>query len=334
MSEQKKDIDYLFVSARVKALENNLLGRDRMEQVLEARTDEEAAKILQECGYPELSAARPEELDAALADARRETLEDLGSVAPDSRYLDVFRLQYDYHNVKVLLKAEAMETAPDSMLLDMGRVPVQELREAVESSNLSSLPANLAAAAAEAREVLGTTRDPQLADIVLDRWYYKDLLTTAETVESDFLRSYVRLMIDAANLRTLVRTLRMGKNADFLKGVLVEGGSISEQSLLNISNAGGGGLSELYAASDLRAAAEAGASALTGGTLTEFEKLCDDAVSGYLAGAGCLAFGEAPLIGYLAARETEYTNLRILLLGRRAGLAPEVIRSRLRACSI
>ena len=32
----------------------------------------------------------------------------------------------------------------------------------------------------------------------------------------------------------------------------------------------------------------------------------------------------------LAAREAEYTNLRILLLGRGAGLSPELIRARLR----
>ena len=70
---------------------------------------------------------------------------------------------------------------------------------------------------------------------------------------------------------------------------------------------------------------------LKGGSLTEFEKLCDDAVGDYLAGAQMVPFGEAPLLGYLAARETEYTNLRILLLGRSTGLPADVIRSRLRA---
>ena len=51
----------------------------------------------------------------------------------------------------------------------------------------------------------------------------------------------------------------------------------------------------------------------------------------YLSGAQYVPFGEAPLVGYLAARETEYTNLRILLMGRGAGLPADVIRSRLRA---
>ena len=65
--------------------------------------------------------------------------------------------------------------------------------------------------------------------------------------------------------------------------------------------------------------------------MTEFEKRCDDAVGDYLAGAQYVPFGEAPLVGYLAARETEYTNLRIILMGRAAGIAPAVIRARLRA---
>ena len=91
-----------------------------------------------------------------------------------------------------------------------------------------------------------------------------------------------------------------------------------------------GALQELYGPTPLQAAAEAGAEALRGGPLTDFEKLCDDAVGEYLAGAQFVPFGEAPLLGYLAARETEYTNIRILLMGRGAGLPAEVIRSRLR----
>ena len=101
--------------------------------------------------------------------------------------------------------------------------------------------------------------------------------------------------------------------------------------VLAVAAAQGSGMRELYGPTRFAAAAEAGADALEGGALTEFEKLCDDAVGDYLAGAQYVPFGEAPLVGYLAARETEYTNLRILLMGRGAGLPADVIRSRLRA---
>jgi len=328
LAKKIKDTDYLAISARVKAMETGLLTRERMEQVLEARTDEEAVKLLQECGYPELDARDPEAMDAALSAAREATLSDLADGAPDPRYIDIFKLKYDYHNVKAVLKAAAMDVSPDSMLMDMGRVPAAELREAVLSGRLDELPEDLAAAAAEAREVLDSTRDPQLSDITLDRWYYRELAKVAEETGSAFLSGWVRLQIDAANLRALVRTVRMGKGGDFLRTALLEGGDIGADAVAAAGTTGG--LTELYGPTALQAAAEAGAEALRGGPLTRFEKLCDDAVGDYLAGAQFVPFGEAPLLGYLAARETEYTNIRILLMGRGAGLPADVIRSRLR----
>lgn len=334
MTKKIKDTDYLAISARIRAMENSLLTRERMEQLLEVRTNEEASKLLQECGYPALDADHPEEMDAALSAVREETLADLADSAPDPRYIDIFKLKYDYHNVKALLKADAMHTEPGHMLMDLGRVSAAALREAVQSGHLEELPPRLAAAVTEAKEVLDTTRDPQLSDIVLDRWYYRDLDDVAEATGSQFLRGYVKAQIDAANLRSLVRTLRMGKNADFLRGVLFEGGDVGSDAILQVSAANGSGLTELYGSTQLREAAEAGAEALRGGPLTDFEKLCDDAVGEYLSGAQFVPFGEAPLLSYLAARETEYTNLRILLLGRSMGLSADVIRARLRASSV
>lgn len=330
MAKRIKDTDYLVISARIKAMEAGLLTQERMEQVLEAKSDADAVKILQECGYPALDATNPEALDAVLSAAREETLTDLRDGAPDARYIDSFKLKYDYHNAKALLKAQAMHTAADSMLMDMGRVPAAAMQEAVQSGQLDELPDRLAQAIAEAQEVLNTTRDPQLSDIVLDRWCYRDMMASAEETGSAFLTGYVRAQIDAANLRTLVRTLRMGKDADFLAGVLLEGGELPADQLLTVANNHGAGLAELYAPTQFQAAAESGAAALKGGALTEFEKRCDDAVSDYLSGAQAVPFGEAPLVAYLAARETEYTNLRILLMGRSAGLPADVIRSRLR----
>ncbi len=328
MANKIKDTDYLAISARIKAMETGLLTRERMEQVLDARTDEEAVKLLQECGYPELDARNPEAMDAALSAAREATLSDVLDGAPDPRYIDIFKLKYDYHNIKAVLKAAAMNVSPDSMLMDMGRVPAAALKEAVLTGRLDELPEGLAAAAAEAKEVLDTTRDPQLSDIALDRRCYQEMAAVAEETGSAFLAGYVKIQIDAANLRSLVRTLRMGKGGEFLKTVLLEGGDIGTDAVAAAGNSGA--LQELYGPTALQAAAEAGAEALRGGPLTAFEKLCDDAVGEYLAGAQFVPFGEAPLLGYLAARETEYTNIRILLMGRGAGLPADVIRSRLR----
>lgn len=326
-----KDTDYLGLSARIHAMEVSLLSRERMERMLEARSDEEAVKVLAECGYGELSRVTPEGVDRLLTDRRERLLHELEGGLPDPRLLEVFKVKYDYHNLKTLLKAETLGEDFDRLLSPAGRLPAAELKERLSgTSQRGGLPEHLDKAVREAREVFHATGDPQRLDFALDRAYFTEMAQLAQDTGSDYLKGYVAILVDAANLRCLVRALRMGKSADFLKGVLFQGGSVGERGILNVASAGGGGLVELYASTPLRHAAEIGAVAVRGGGLTAFEKECDDAVTRYLAGAKYVPFGEAPVIGYLAAVENELTNLRIILSGRMAGLEADVIRERLR----
>ncbi len=322
-----RDTDYLHLSARIHAMEVSLLSRERMERMLEARTDEEAVKVLTECGYPELGRVTPEGVERMLAQRRQALLRELEGALPDPRLLEVFKVKYDYHNLKTLLKAEALGKDFDRLLVDAGRVPAGTLREHMENGGL---PAVLDRAVKEAREVLHATGDPQRLDFALDRAYFAEMAKLAGDTGSGYLKGYVAILVDAANLRCLVRALRMGKGADFLKGVLFQGGNVGERGILNVAAAGGSGLEELYSAAGLRQAAELGAAAVKGGGLTAFEKACDDAVTRYLAGAKYVPFGEAPVVGYLAAVDSELTNLRIILSGRMAGLDGDTIRERLR----
>lgn len=324
-----KDTDYLFLSTRIRALECTLLTRERMERMLEAPTAADAAKVLQECGYPEMEEVTVDSVNAVLAQVRQRTFDDLYLFAPDPGILDVFKIKYDYHNAKVLLKSEARGVDAGRLLVDTGRVKPEQLQDCIRSSDFRGLPGQLSAAVQEAREVLGTTGDPQLSDFVLDQAYFEDMLELARNSGSPFLEGYVRVSIDAANLKSLVRTQRAGKSVEFLQGVLFSGGGIDTRRILTAVNSGGT-VTDLYATSVLREAAEAGAAAIGGGGLTLFEKLCDDAVMAYVKDAKYVAFGEAPLVAYLVARESEFTAVRIIMTGRLADLPAEVIRERLR----
>ena len=326
---QIKDTDYLFLSTRIRALERNLLSRERMERMLDAPSASDAAKVLTECGYPEVEHVTVDSINEMLAQARQRLFDDLYLFAPDPNIIDVFKVKYDYHNAKVLLKSEARGVDAERLLVDTGRVKADFLRERIRSSDLRGMPGRLGTAVAQARETLGTTGDPQLSDFVLDRAYFDDMFDLAAQTGSEFLAGYVRITIDVANLKSLVRTLRMGKDVDFLKGVLFTGGNIDVRRILNAVSSGAT-LEDLYATSVLREAAEAGNACINGANLTRFEKLCDDAIMAHVGNARYVAFGEAPLVAYLVARESEFTAVRIIMTGRLADLPADVIRERLR----
>lgn len=327
--KQIKDIDYIFLSARIKAMERGLLSRERIERMLDAPTTEEAVKVLAECGYGEMNALTGAELERVLAEQQRKVMADLSSGAPDKNIVDIFKLRYDYHNAKVLVKAEALGVEQDRLLLGGGRYDPEALATDFRREDLSRCTDFFRRGVARAREILGSTGDPQQADFILDRAYFEEMSAMAADTDSKFLRDYVALSIDVANLRSCVRASRLDKGVDFLSQVLVGGGSVSVRSL---SMARGEELGSLFRLGSLAEAAAEGAarSAPGSGPLTEFERLCDNALMDFLSDGRRVPFGVEPIVGYLFAREAETTAIRTIVSGRMAGLDGNTIRQRLR----
>ena len=327
--KQTKDIDYIFLSTRVKAMERNLLTRERIARMLEAPTNEEAAKVLVDCGYSEMTEMTGSELDRVLGEQQQAMMADLGGCAPNKYIVDVFKLRYDYHNAKVLVKTEALGTQPDHLLMGGGRYDRQRLAEAYQREEMLAYSDFFRRGVARAREILGSTGDPQQVDFVLDRAYFEELTALAQESGNAFLQGYAALLVDVANLRSCVRASRLDRGTEFLNQVLVPGGTVSVR---NLASARGEELSNLFRTGRLAAAAAEGAakSAPHSGALTEFERLCDNAVMNYLSDGRRVPFGVEPILGYLYAREAEATTIRIIMAGRMAGLSTETIRERLR----
>ncbi|MCR5575915.1 MAG: V-type ATPase subunit [Oscillospiraceae bacterium] len=326
MSNKKEA--YLCVSAMLRAREPKLLSMEKAERMLDAASFEDAAKILTDCGYPDMSQMKADEVEQTLAARRSAIFDELGKLSPDKELVDLFKLKYDYHNAKAIIKGEAMGTDCKRLLSDAGRIPGQRLLEIFNEDKRILLPQKLADAMAEAKAVLARSANPQLSDFVLDKAYFDELRAAADKVGSPFLKGYIGLLTDSANLKSAVRTLRMGKNQDFLAGVLLEGGSVSTQ---RIANAGDkDSLAALYARTKLEKAASLGADALAGGSMTDFELACDNAVNAYLRDAKLVPYGCETVCAYLAAIEGEIQAVRMILTGRLAGVKPQTIRERLR----
>ena len=320
--------DYLYISSLLRAREPRMLSREKAERMLDAPNFEDAAKMLTDSGYEDMSQMTVKQIETALADRRAAVFHELESLVPNAAALDLFRLKYDYHNAKVLIKSDAMHQNDASLLSASGRIAPDTMQKRFQEDRLRDLPGELGSAAEEAKNLLARSANPQLSDFLLDKAYFREMTGLAEALDSDFARAYVALLADSTNLRSAVRILRMGKDIGYLQEALVSGGSVSEERL--IQGVAGEGLASVFAGSALSKAAQLGADAVSGGTLTAFELACDNAVNGYLGEAKLVGYGEEPAVAYLAAVENEITAVRMILTGRLAGIAPNVIRERLR----
>ena len=320
---------YLYLSAMLRAREAKMLTRDRAERMIDAPSFDEAAKMLTDCGYKDMSGFSAKQVEQALAEHRAEIFAELARMSPDAEPIEIFRMRYDYHNAKIVIKTESGGSDRSDLMSKSGRVSPEELKRSFTEEKYLSLPPVLADAMVEAKSALARSQNPQLADFILDRAYFSELLAASQKLGSAFLRGYAQTMIDAANLRSAVRTMRMGKDADFLKTALIPDGGVDRGRILAAVGSADT-LAAMYANSQLADAAAKGAAAAKGGTMTEFELACDNAVTAYLTRARLVSYGEAPVIAYLAAVEGEVTALRMILTGLLAGLPKEKIRERLR----
>ncbi|MCR5090145.1 MAG: V-type ATPase subunit [Oscillospiraceae bacterium] len=320
--------DYLYLSSLLRARETKMISREKAERMLDAPSFEDCAKMLTDHGYEDMSQMTIRQIEENLSSRRAAVFHELEGLAPDQAALDLFRIKYDYHNAKVLIKSEAMLQDDSNLMSESGRVEPAKMKKLFDEDRLRDLPGALGSAAAEAKALLGRSGNPQLSDFVLDKACYAEMAELAASLNSTFAEGYVAIMADSTNLRSAVRILRMGKDIGYLREALVPGGSISEERL--ITGIAGEGIAALFAGSGLAKAAQLGADAVNGGPLTAFELACDNAVAAYLADAKLCSFGEECLLAFLAGTDNELTAVRMILTGRLAGVSSDKIRERLR----
>lgn len=320
---------YLWISAMLWARESKLLSAEKAERMLDSPSFEDAAKLLTDCGYEDMSQLNAVEIDSALSRHRLALLRELERFGPADGITDFFRIKYDYHNAKVVLKSEAQNTDASRLYSEAGRIGGETLAALYVEEKYDSMPGNLGKALSETRQVLARSSNPQMADFVLDRAYFDELHLMTEKIGSDYLKSYAAMLTDTYNLKSTVRTMRMGKSADFLDDALAKGGTVETYRFLGLSDAAA--LPELFTYTKLERAAHLGAAAVSGeGRLSDFEKECDNAINSHLKSAKLVGYGAEPVIAFLAAKENEITTVRMILTGLRTGIAPDRIRERLR----
>lgn len=317
-----KDTDYICLSAILRAKEAKMLTREKLERLLTEPVFAEAARMLTDSGYPDMSGMNSQEINQALEEYRNQQVEEIAGAVRDQAVVDVFRLKYEYHNIKTLVKSKGETDKNLRLLSSSGRTELPVLTEAYRTGDYDGLNATAARAMEEARVVLARTGNPQLADFVLDKAYFAELLDIAAGTKNSFIKGYVQTLIDSANMRSALRAINMGKKDGILAQALAQGGTIDVDSII-ASAESREELSRAYASTAFSKAMEAD-------SITKFELEADNAVLAYLADSMYVSFGPEVVLSHLAALENEIMAVRIILTGKLMGIDAGLLRERLR----
>ena len=160
---------YAFSVSYIRAIENKLLSKADIENLLLAKTPEEAIRVLLDKGYGS-EMVEPADFEALLSEQTNACWEAVREVAPDEKLLDILLYRNDFHNIQVCLKAigrgrkdyEAFAVSPYTV--DPGQIWDCTLK-----GDFSELPEKMAIPAAKSYDVITRTADAQVSDMILDK---------------------------------------------------------------------------------------------------------------------------------------------------------------------
>lgn len=327
------NIDYVSVVPRIRSIENRLLDKAKIERMIDASSPQETFKILQETEYGSLMGAlkNPEEYEFILSEELKRLYSFMYEVSPSKNLINIMSVRYDYHNIKVLLKGKALEKDFSDLLIPVGTVETINMKNYILTEDYRELSPIMRNAIEETERIFEESKDPQKIDIVLDKYIYKDMLSKAEALDEKYIWEFIQKSIDITNLKTLLRVKKQNKPRKFLEDVLIDGGKIQKESLMDMLNASEENIASKFQYSDYGEIIKLGVDQyLETGKLNVFEKLSDNFIMDFIKDAKYVSFGVEPLLAYIFAKENEIKIVRIIMVGKLNNIHGDVIRERLR----
>lgn len=316
----RKDTDYAFPVAQIRAREPFLLSSSVTEQLIAAKDEEECLRILSDHGWKTEGLTVPELLRIQTAD----TYALANELLTDGE-LNFLLVQNDYFNLKAILKCRFSDAPSDELMLSPSLCTPDVMEQAIREKEFFLLPDFMQEAAQNCYELLARTGDGQLADISLDTAALLQMQRFAEQSKIDFARHLADTFCALSNIKTALRAAATGRDAHFYELALCDCDSLDADLL---SAAAQRGTEELFDYLKTTPYREVAASAEI--SLTAFEKRCDDEMTDLLDEARNKAFGPDPIIAWCFARLTEIKTVRILLSCKKIGLSAEKTGERVR----
>ena len=323
-------MSYVYTVARLRGMENHILDTAFFSRLMDSAGIDDALKALGETSYSQWISQNGGNFDKAIDSEMLATCEELKTFVPDKELLDIFRLPYDFHNVKVLLKGLFKVRGGESegrrydLLSKLGTIDAEELTNAIETEEYGFLPYGLTDLIPQCWQLWDATKNAQAVELLIDHQMFRAMLGVAEGLKMPEIVQWVKSRIDAENLRSAVRLSRMKYDSTKALPFFHDGGNIRADDMARLLNEPQETWSRLLSHTDI--ASVLGALQESGdmkAALSDVSKSLDDYLIRVLDGAKYSMDAPANVLLYLLTKEAETRNMRVALVCVAGGLDRE-----------
>ena len=323
---------YPFASARVKAIENRLITKEKLNRLIESRDYDAAMRQLAEFGYGQSAGAVGSgSFETLISKEISETDALLEALSPSDVFTRIMRAEKDYHNIKVLIKLLMQDKPLDSVALVPGNLAVDTLRRSITENNYYDLPETMKEALQYIDRQFTVAADASIIGIAMDRAYAKEVDALVKKMDNPLVSTYFEAFFDITNIIALMRVRAAGLPRESFERTCVHGGTIDKRTLSDAFDLSDESVPSAVAkgvySSVLSAAFD---DYMKTGSLYMMEKSRDDYLLSLLREQRHDMFGIGPLMGYYIAKQREAAAIRLVMTAKLGGIDSEVATRRLK----
>ena len=323
-------MSYVYTVARLRGMENHILDSAFFARLMDSAGIDDAVKALGETSYSQWMSGAASNFDKAIDSEILATCEELASFVPDKELLYIFRLPYDFHNVKVLLKGlfkvrgGELEGRRYDLLSKLGTIDIDELTNAIETEEYGFLPYGLTDLIPQCWQLWDATKNAQAVELLIDHQMFRAMLKVAEDLKMPDVIQWVRNKIDAENLRSAIRLSRMGYDSAKALPFFHDGGTIRADDMAKLLNEPQETWSRILSYTDIGSVLAAlGEQSDMKAALSDVSKALDDYLVKVLEKAKYSMDAPANVLLFMLTKEAEARNMRVALVCVAGGLDRE-----------
>lgn len=327
---------YLTAAGQIRVLEKKLLDATNVERMVDAPNAESAFKVFSDTDLADnLLNVEASDYKKALDDDLRQTKNFLEKITGDKNLLKLIFVRYDFHNIKLFLKMRFFGDDLSADLSETGMIDVWDLKKYIIDENKKiDLPKDIIEIIKKIRSNLDDltkkAADSSEIDLLADKEYYALSQKLAKNIGNNFISDFVRRQIDIANIKSLLRIKKLGRDEIFLKKTLIDGGKIDTQKLSGFLKKDIEDLIKFLrnylTPSEEKFLEEYGKKK----HLWQLEKGFENLEMAYIKKTKWMSCGPELILAYYYAKKNAIRNIRLIMTGKLNNIASEEIKERVR----
>ncbi len=319
-----KDTRYAYTTGRVRALELCLLKEGDFARMRQSGGIGEALQVLNKIfPYSESmkDIQKEEEIERGLDRELERTHKEVRYFCPEPELVDLFWLENDFYNLKVLLKTHFRERtfSGNSPLLrpplsEAGTLDLALLEESIAKEDFGELLPAVRNILREIFSLMDNKHPPRFIDDFLNRRFFQWLVLEMKKYPDPFLARLIQLQIDSFNIKTFFRLKLFWGEIVSPEEVFAEEGTITKQQLLRMTYHPLESLEEELGNTDYGEAIRlALAEQKKENSLFSLHKFFDEYILEHAYCGFYITLGREPLINYIFLKKQEIKHLRAIL---------------------